>query len=190
MRNNILALKRSTLDYAKTEHSTLFKNMRLAERDHYHLREGYKEDMSFIAIIKADLRSQNKKLIGQIGGRDDELTRKIELLNINFEVELSPLGKILIDINSSDRTTTYEESLKLVHYCLCKMSKNSIEITKLSSGGNGKNKKGFYPQSAMNTGRFNTFKKTFNKAVDELVLPEDFKSMFIESNYNLVYYKG
>lgn len=190
MRSNILALKLPLQNYKKIEHSTLFKNMRIAGRDHYHIREGHKENMPFIGIIKADLSSENKKIIGQIGGQDDDQERQLELLNIKFEVELSPNGKIFIDINSSDRTTSYEESLKLVHYCLAKMSKNSSEITKSSKGGNGKNKKGFYPQSAMNTGRFSTFEKTFEKAVNELVLPEDFKDMFIDADYNLVYYKG
>ena len=62
------------------------------------------------------------------------------------------------------------------------------DLGKDSGGGPGR--KGFYPQSAMKTGRFQTFEKTFTKAEDELVLPESMKETFYEMNYNLVFVSG
>ncbi|PIP94962.1 MAG: hypothetical protein COW00_14040 [Bdellovibrio sp. CG12_big_fil_rev_8_21_14_0_65_39_13] len=190
MRDNLSALKQIKPDYTKKEHSALFKNMRIANRGYYHLREGYKDDMPFICLIVADLSSLDNKIIGEIGGRDDNNSRKTDLIHIRFEARLSIEGKILINILSSDFNTTYPESLRLVSYCLSAMSKKSIELTRDKSGGGGKGKKGFYPSLIGRQGRFATFDKTFDKAVSELVLPEDFRDFFRTANYNLVFYKG
>ena len=188
MRRHLHALKIEIPVYSKPEHSMLFKNLILAKRDRYHLREGYKEDMPFICLIKADLHSKNKLIKGQIGGRDDERSRKDELLSIKFEVYCDESDKVFIEIDSTDRTTSYEESLRLVQYCLSTMSRKSVELTTNSSGGNAGNKKGYYPQTAEQTGMFATFDSNFNHAVIEQVLPEEFREFFREIGYNLMCY--
>lgn len=189
MRTNLAALKQPFHSYEKLEHNELFKNLRIARRDHYHFREGYKDNMPFIALIKVDLSSPNKSVWGHIAGPDDNHLRKCSLLDIEFELEIDHMGNIDISINSTDGTTSYSESIILVHYCLNEMSRKSIELTRNDSGG-GPGKKGFYVQSAEKKGRFSTFDKTFQKAEDELILPPTFKDSLIRANYNLIHYKG
>jgi hypothetical protein len=187
---NLTALKIEPHTYEKNLHSTMFKHMKMANngfgRAGYHLREGQKEDMHFICLIKADLYSANKNIKGKIGGRDDNKTRRDEKLFIEFEVYCNENGKVFIEINSRDKSTTYEEALRLVHYSLYMMSHSSVELTRPSSGGNGRNKKGYYPQSAQNTGIYTTFNETFDNAVKDDALPEEMRDFFGEADYNLV----
>lgn len=185
MRAHLHVFELETFEYSRPEHSKLFQTMRKSRRDHYHLREGYKLDMPFICLIKADLSSPNAFIKGEIGGRDDDFSRKNELLHIRFEVFADDKDKVFIAINSSDRITSYEQSIQLVKYCMQKMFQSCDDLLKSSSGGNNKNKIGYYPQSAQYTGMFSTFDENFSNAVSELVLPEEFRPFFREANYNL-----
>lgn len=188
MRTNLAVLKFDQHSYTDKDHGQLLKNLRIANRDHYHLREGRKEKMPFIVIIKVDLPSGT--LWGHLGGPDDDNVRKNELLDIKFSIEIDDKGKVDISIDSTDRTTTYEESMRLVLYSMRTMAKKSVELTKNNSGGNGADKKGFYPESATKRGFFRTFESTVTKAVSELVLPKSFRASLRRALYNLKYYKG
>lgn len=186
------ALQTTLNDYDHHHHSTLFKNMNLANngkgRDHWHLREGVKEEMPFMCLLKADLKSDSNYVKCVIGGRDDNQSRKTEMLFVEFEAWRDfSTGQIFIGINTRDRQTTYEESLRLANYCLVNMAITSSDLLNTSTGGNGANKKGYYPQTAQN-GFFGTFTKTFDSANGEFVLPEEMRPFFKESSYNLIGY--
>lgn len=188
MRHNLALLHHTPANYAHLEHISLFETMKVNSRDHYHYREGFKDNMPFIALVKADLTSSDCFFTGHIGGRDDDRFRETELLDIKFSIRLNEKGKLQISIDSSDRITTYEQSIQIVLHSMNKMYVKRHMIGQ--GGGGGKGKKGFYPQSAAKKGRFSTFDKWFDKAEKELVFPQSMKESFLEMNYNLLYFKG
>lgn len=185
---NLALLKYPPTNYEHPHHVTLFEALKENNRDHFHHREGYKDDMPFVCLIKADLSSSNYFFKGHIGGRDDDRKRNFELIDIKFKVAINALNKLVISIESSDRITTYEESIKLVLHSLNGMYGKIDTLGKEGGGGSGK--KGYYPASAEKTGRFSTFDKWFLKAVKEKIIPDSMYSSFIEMKYNLIFYKG
>ncbi len=188
MRHGLAVLRHTPAQYEYEQHTTLFHCLKEVGRDHFHHREGIKDDMPFICLVKADFSSRDFFFRGHIGGRDDDFIRKSELVDIKFSVRVNEFGKLIISIDSSDRITSYEQSMSLILYSMNEMYNKRADLGKDSGGGPGR--KGFYPQSAMKTGRFKTFDKWFEKAEEELVLPESIKDTFLEMNYNLVFVSG
>jgi len=188
MRHGLAVLRHTPTQYEYEQHATLFNCLKKVGRDHFHHREGAKDDMPFVCLVKTDFSSSDCFFKGHIGGRDDDFIRKSELLDIKFSVKVNELGKLIISIDSSDRITSYEQSMALVLHSMNEMYNKRGDLEKESGGGPGR--KGYYPQSAMKTGRFKTFEKTFEKAENELVLPEAMKETFLEMDYNLVFVSG
>jgi hypothetical protein len=169
-------------NYNADHHSTLIGNLEKAERDHYHYRHGSKTEIKYFNISKFNFESQSFE--GHLVGPDPDWRKGNQIIDIKYRVTTTATGNPLIHVDSTDRVTSYEQSLQLIEHALVRMSKVSSDLF-VDHPFDSSKLHGPYLFSARSRARHENFENVCAMMERKLYIPKSFKKSLIDYSYDL-----